>query len=203
MQRIGIYPAFGGVGGAARRRVRVRRAFSLMEAIVVVMILAIMATVVVPRLNAMVQRPARQSAILVGDFLTSVAQRDALTSQPLAIEFNGEQNTLSLLVPGDEPGQWRRDLVIRPIQLGEAYLVEASADGAMLDTSQFRVEFRVGSPRPLIEMAISDDRDSRNEGPFQVRLSPGSPRAVVEGVSAQSTAEGEDLDAAGKGEQPW
>lgn len=111
-----------GVWGArapAISRVTLARAgFSLMEAMVVVMILAIMATVVVPRLNAMVQRPARQSAILVGDFLTSVAQRDALTSQPLAIEFNGEQNTLALLVPADEPGQWRRDLVIAPIQLG-------------------------------------------------------------------------------------
>ena len=191
------------VGARRSERALARRGFSLMEAMVVVMILAIMATVVVPRLSAMVQRPARQSAILVGDFLTSVAQRDALTSQPLAIEFNGELNTLSLLVPADEPGQWRRDLVIHPIQLGDAFLVEASADGAMLDESQFRVEFRVGGARPLIEMAISDDRDSRNEGPFHVRLSPDAPRAVVEGVSVQSTADREDLDAAGKGEQPW
>lgn len=180
-----------------------RRAFSLMEAMVVVMILAIMATVVVPRLNAMVQRPARQAAIQVGDFLTSVAQRDALTSQPMAIEFSGEQNTLSLLVPSGAPGEWMRDLVIRPIQLGEAFLVEASADGAMLDASQFRVEFRAGGARPLIEMAISDDRDAKSQGPFRVRLSPDAPRAVVEGVSAQSEAGGEDLDANGKGEQPW
>ncbi len=180
-----------------------RRGFSLMEAMVVVIILGIMATVVVPRLNAMVQRPARQTAIMVGDFLTSVAQRDALSSQPMAIEFNAEQNTLALLVPGDEAGQWRRDLIIAPIQLGEAFLVDASADGAMLDASQFRVEFRVGGARPEIEMSISDNRDSRNEGPFHVRLAPDAPRAVVEGVSAQSQTDREDLDAEGKGEQPW
>lgn len=192
---------------SGRTRVRagisLRAGFSLMEAMVVVMILAIMSMVVVPRLNAMVQRPARQSAILVGDFLTSVAQRDALSSQPMAIEFNASQRRLSLLVPASTPGQWRQDTVIQPIDLGEAFLEDATADGAMLDPEQFRVEFRVGEARPLIEMAISDDRARGGEGPYHVRLTPDSPRAVVEGVSARDDSDREDLDAEGKGEQPW
>jgi len=190
-------------GNTSRALNRARVGFSMLEVLVVVVILAILATVVVPRLSALTQRPARSAAIRVGDFLTAAAQRDALTSQPLAIEYDGDEGFMYLLVPGAEPGSWSRDKVIQPADFGNANIVEATADGAMLERGHFRLEFRAGVTRPAILVSISDDRDPEGLAPYRVELSAEASRSVVVGVGAELEYTTIDLDAQGKGDEPW
>lgn len=192
-------------------RVQQRSAFSLVETLIVVVIVAILAAVVAPRLSAITQRPARGAALALGELLTAAAQRDALTSQPLAIEFDTASNTVALLAPArgtrlDEAasGALARDAIIQPADLGEARVVEVLADGAMVDASAgFRIEFRSGALRPSITVLLSDRRDPDGVDPVVVELAADASRAVVRTLGVQGESDAIDLDAMGKGEEPW
>jgi prepilin-type N-terminal cleavage/methylation domain-containing protein len=188
-----------------------RSAFSLVEILIVVVIVAILAAVVAPRLSAITQRPARGAALALGELLTAAAQRDALTSQPLAIEFDQPSNTIALLAPArgaalDAPANATlvRDAIIQPADLGDARVVEVFADGATVDaTAGFRIEFRSGAARPTITIMLSDRRDPDGVDPVVVELAADASRAVVRAVGDQGESDATDLDAMGKGEEPW
>src|SRR5258706_8186962 len=107
----------------------------MVELIVVVVILVILAAAVGPRLAAMGGREVRASAMEVGDLISVAARRDALTSQRVAIEFEGDKSRLVLMTMDVAPSQggsplaeWREDKLIPPVLLGSTKITDASTD---------------------------------------------------------------------------
>src|SRR5262249_48867512 len=110
----------------------------MLEVIVTVVIIAILATAVLPRLAAMGGRETRASALAVGDLISTAARRDSLTSQRVAISFDSERTrlTLTTLVTSPDQGnvaEWREDRLIPAVDLGDTRLVDALADGVPMD----------------------------------------------------------------------
>jgi hypothetical protein len=175
----------------------------------VAVILVVLAAAVGPRLAAMGGREVRANALAVGDLVSVAARRDALTSQRVAIEFQGEKGRLVLLamdaVPaqggGSASAEWREDRLIPAVQLGDTKITDALMDGVALDPRGWRVEFPQGGRRPSLELILSD---AKNKEHWRVDLPSSAAHAAVSpgnalGMSDQAV----DLDASGGGTSPW
>lgn len=176
----------------------------------VVIILAVLAGAIGPRLAAMGGREVRASALEVGDLVSVAARRDALTSQRVALEFEGDRGRLVLLTmdggssadgSARPPGEWREDTLIPAVTLGNARITDALTDGVALDPRGWRVEFPQGARRPALELILSDVKGKEH---WRVELPSSAAHAAVSpgnalGMNDQSV----DLDATGGGTTPW
>jgi len=184
------------------------RAFTIVELIVVVVILAVLAAAIGPRLAAMGGREVRASAMEVGDLVSVAARRDALTSQRVAIEFEGDKSRLVLMTMdvapsggGSPVAEWREDKLIPPVLLGNTKITDASTDGVALDARGWRVEFPQGGLRPALALILSDPKGKEH---WRVELPSSAAHAAISpgnalGMSDQAV----DLDAGGGGTSPW
>jgi prepilin-type N-terminal cleavage/methylation domain-containing protein len=184
------------------------RAFTIVELIVVVVILAVLAAAIGPRLAAMGGREVRASAMEVGDLVSVAARRDALTSQRVAIEFEGDKSRLVLMTMdvapsggGSPVAEWREDKLIPPVLLGNTKITDASTDGVALDARGWRVEFPQGGRRPALALILSDPKGKEH---WRVELPSSAAHAAISpgnalGMSDQAV----DLDAGGGGTSPW
>ena len=166
----------------------------------VVVILVVLAGAIGPRLAAMGGREVRASALSVGDLVSVAARRDALTSQRVALEYDGERSRFVLMtVDAASPGVWREDKLMPPLDLGDTRL-EASVDGVGLDAKGWRVEFPQGSRRPALQILLSD---AKNKEHWRVELPSSAAHAAVSaGNSLGMSDQAVDLDAGG-GTSPW
>ena len=181
-----------------------RRAFTIIEVIVVAIILAVLAAAVAPRLVAMGGREVRASALAVGDLVSVAARRDTLTSQRVALEFDANNDSLVLMTmqAADDSGavSWRPDKLMPGVVLGGT-VMQASADGVALDAKGWRVEFPQGSRRPSLEIVLSD---AKNKEHWRVNLPSIASHAAVSAGNAQGASDQSiDLDATGGGTSPW
>lgn len=187
-----------------------RLGFTLVELMVALVILAILSGVVIPRLAAGSSRTAEAEVRRVAELVSAAGRRDTLTSQQLAVDFDG--STFSLLLfrrpspseaaRGVAP-EWVRDSMTMPVTLRDAAVVSVSADGMDLDPRRFRVEFLPGATRPGLRLVLTQtDGQSR----WTLALSPRAFRATVtsgEDVLAGAETTMIDLDLAGKADEPW
>ncbi len=188
------------------------RAFTLVELVVVLIILAILAGVIAPRLLSGSSRTAEADVRRAAELVSTAGRRDSLTSQQLAIDYDGASSTLRLLVlrlpsavdaARGAPAEWVDDPLAMRVELKDVKLLSATTDGAELDPRKFRVEFKQAAVRPSLVMVFgpSEDRPA-----WTVSLTPGAYRAqVISGEDRfadvdQTTI---DLDLAGKSEEPW
>jgi type II secretory pathway pseudopilin PulG len=180
------------------------RGFSVIELIVVGVLLAVLAGVAAPRMASFLGRQVRADAAAVGEMLSAAARRDALVSQPLALDYDGEAGVLRVLVltQAQDGARWAEDRLMPSVVLAGAVLEHAAADGAGLNQSGWWVEFPQGGRRPGIELVLASDRSKER---WQVVLPSGASQAVVrpavEGAPLASGAV--DLDDAGQGSAPW
>jgi len=155
----------------------VRRAFSMVEVLVVILILAVLAGAVAPRLASFTALRVAPTARQTGDVLSIAARRDRLTSQRVAIDF--ADGTLRMLVLASSPegsgSEWREVPLAPPVMLGEVELVSARLDGVELDPEQWRVEL-AASGRPVSMVLLLAGPGGKD--PWTVELSP-------EGAAAQ------------------
>jgi prepilin-type N-terminal cleavage/methylation domain-containing protein len=184
------------------------RAFTIVELIVVVVILAVLAAAVAPRLASMGGRETRASAMAVGDLVSVAARRDALTSQRVAIEFNGDKGRLVLMTVDSAPSgsgapqaEWREDRLIPPVLLGNSKITDALMDGVALDARAWRVEFPQGGRRPGLELILSDAKGTEH---WRVDLPSSAAHAAISAGNALGMSDqAVDLDAGGGGTSPW
>jgi prepilin-type N-terminal cleavage/methylation domain-containing protein len=188
-------------------RTNPRTAFTIVEVIVVVVILVILAAAVGPRLAAMGGREVRASAMEVGELVSVAARRDALTSQRVAIEFEGDKGRLVLMTVDAAPAgggavaQWREDRLIPPVMLGKTKIADALMDGVSLDARGWRVEFPQGGRRPALELILSDAKGKEH---WRVELpSSAAQAAIAPGNALGMSDQAIDLDASGGGTSPW
>ncbi|HRJ50608.1 MAG TPA: type II secretion system protein, partial [Phycisphaerales bacterium] len=120
----------------AARRAGLRTGFTLVELIVALVILAILSGVVIPRLASGSSRTAEAEVRRAAELISAAGRRDTLTSQQLAVDFDGTTFTLMIFrrpSPADAAkgltAEWLRDAMTMPVELKDARVVAAVSDG--------------------------------------------------------------------------
>lgn len=187
------------------------RAFTLIELVLVVVIFAIAAGFLVPRLIARDRREAERSADAIRELLTAAAQRELLTGRGVALDFDREAGVIQVLTPRpQESGAWRSDVVLRPdplipaVDLAPLEITSAWNDGASLSPDRWRLMLSGLDRRPEIVLVVSDVRTGMI---WRIVLATDGGAATMsrtddpgEFAYARDTV---DLDRAGLREAPW
>jgi prepilin-type N-terminal cleavage/methylation domain-containing protein len=186
-----------------------RRAFTLIELVVALVLVAVLAGLIIPRLVSTGDRKSRAEAASVAELVSVAARRAALSTQRIALDFDSELGLRVLALRARDPQsfapgnvEWQPDVLAPPPSLSQVRVVSAISDGRALPAGRWRVEFAPGSRKPDLMVALEDDQgrawtvvlpsEAQTAG-----LVSGSPRDV--GVLSTSI----DLDATGKADQPW
>lgn len=188
-----------------------RRAFTLIEVIVVIILLAIVSAVVLPRALDNGRKRAEQTARSLASLLTAVAQRDATAFEPMSVAYEPEKNTIEVRVLRARGGErrWTPDLFIDSVALRDARVRSARLDDNPLGEQGWSIEVPVDRPRPAIEVALEADVARGDAGAWRVTLEPGASAARVREAEAAETGHDAvertvvDLDALGMGESAW
>lgn len=148
-------------GRTARRSQR--RAFTLLELLITLVIIAIFASITAPRLFRSNKHEFELFVERVGDMLTMYAQRENLMRQPIGLRINETANALELVVmrrnenETGAPSTWYVDRFVDPIRLPDQDVVERvefRADGAWTDIRAYPLANDPARPRPNINVFI-------------------------------------------------
>src|SRR5690606_39016870 len=148
--------------GSHQRVLRLRHnaGFTIVEVIVVMVVLAVLAGAIAPRLTSSAGRRARVEAQAVARTLSAAAMRDTLSSQRVALDFDGGVlRALALGATGDDPDvarAWRIDPLIPEARLTVLSFFGGAADLQRLDVSSFRLEFPRIARRPDSDFRLFD-----------------------------------------------
>jgi prepilin-type N-terminal cleavage/methylation domain-containing protein len=188
-----------------------RSAFTLIEMMVVVIVIAIVATMVLPRLVGQQRRQFQLTTDRVADLLTMFAQREALSGgQPVGIWHDKQRHALALMVLGidpqdpDAPAEWRLDRMVRPIKFPNTIAVDGGVtvlmDGQPVDISEWPIATEPGRLRPAVTInLITNDGDTRTLVLAGHSLSP----FVDDGRTRIVLREPIDLDGTGRHREDW
>ena len=194
-----------------RRRPRQRRAggaFTFVEVIVAIVVLAILAGAIALRLGSQGTRKARAELQAVEQALSSAAVRAAVSSQDVAIVYDGALaelfvQTRTAATDARRAGRvWQRDPLIAPARLEAMELVGGAADFERLSLQSFRIEFPRTGRRPDIDLRFVDERGRAWRAALASTAlgAVAGPEAEVEPVLAGAVV---DLDQIGQGRRPW
>lgn len=180
--------------------------FTIVEVIVVMVVLAVLAGAMAPRLTSSAGRRARVEARAIERTLSAAAMRDAMSSQRVALEFDGSSlRALAYGATGEDPEAdrvWRVDPLIPEARLTELSLAGGAADLERLSGQGFRIEFPRTGRRPDIDLRLIDSRGLV----WRAALRSGAMRAVAgreSDVTPAAAASIVDLDETGQGRRPW
>jgi prepilin-type N-terminal cleavage/methylation domain-containing protein len=186
-----------------------RPAFTLIELVVAIVIMAVMVGLIVPRLLSTTERKLRAEAQSVADLVTVAARRAALSTQRVALRFDSQTGLSVLVLRAKDPGsfatgnlEWAPDPLAPTVSLDDLSIGSAAADGKPLPASSWRVEFAPSVRTPDLAIGLREAGGRAwtvllASGSLQARAAEGSPLQVA----AQPTVV--DLDAGAKGDQPW
>ena len=185
-----------------------RRAFTLIELVVVTIVLGIVMFIAVPRFVGGNAREMDNAAHAVVDMLTMFSHRESTSDRPVAIEYDKSLHQFRLLIVEGDLQQkiastWIRDPHTRPVRLpNHVEIDEARIDGVPIADAddQWRIETEPGQTRPRIDIVLKS-------GGKQAHIS-----LLPYGVSAhraddksydEDTRRPIDLDAIGRGREQW
>ncbi len=181
-----------------------RKAFTLLEIIIVVIMIGIMSAIVLPRLTGNRGREFTLTAERIADIVLMYAHRNATSNQPSALQYNMETKEFSLLTKIEDEGEryWEYDPLAKPIYLPSWFEGESLSmfvDGDYTDTSQWPLTAAPGEARPLIEITL--DWENRSS---VISLAPHAvgPKLWLDGVGTEPLMP-IDLDSEGRGQEEW
>jgi prepilin-type N-terminal cleavage/methylation domain-containing protein len=169
------------------RRAGSRRAFTLIELIVVLVIVGVIAGLAAPRIIATDRRRAETSVRAVAATLTALAQRSALSGDRSRLVYLHEGRAPGLnQTPGpnqaagpsrdqpelrveslrargvdgpDEPERvWSRDPFTPPVRLLGVEIASAGVGPTVFEREDFTIDIVPGEPRPMIQLTIAEAR---------------------------------------------
>jgi prepilin-type N-terminal cleavage/methylation domain-containing protein len=184
-----------------------RRAFTLIEVVIVVLIISLMAGLIIPRLGGVGRRAEQLAVDRVADLLAAFSYRDSLASGSTAIEYSANQGSLTLLTlrrppeTPEDPPIWMRDVLAPVIRIPDTIVMNAYEDGAILPNGDWSLITNLDGTRPKIEIELSGSTVNAT-----VMLDPWAqtPAVVDENNPAPTTLlDAIDLDAVGQDKDPW
>ena len=192
---------------ASRRLSNAARAFTLVEIIVVVVILAIAAMAVVPKFMSTAKQEADIAVDKVGELMRLFAYRQALSSQQVAIWRDGADGRIQLLVKdivGDDAEserEWRGDRFAAPVRLPAGVdVTDVRMNDQRMRNDEWLLASVPGGLRPKIEIRIAGN------GVDATLVLPTGSASVVrvdEGREAPFVRVPIDLYQAGRDQEPW
>lgn len=176
------------------------RAFTLVELMVTLVVVALVLGFTVPRVATLVGRGVSAEADAVAALLSNAAGRVAVAPQPLRVVAEAdrvvvERRVLERTSRGDG-WVWQRDPFMPAVRLNRGAISRASVDGLAIDGPPWTAELGGGRS---VELGLSG-----SDRPVTVALLGGSLRAVVvEGEALVDPPGRVDLDASGMESTPW
>ncbi len=184
-----------------------RRGFTLLELLVVLVILALLFGMIVPRFAGTERRALQLASDQVADLLTMYAHRATLGQKPVGVGYDPERRAIMLLVIDidldrpDQPADWQVDRLVTPVKLPSTVdLLDARADGEPVDLALWPIANRPGKDRPTIEITLGG-----RDGETTVVLAPHAlaPRQIDPDEVGPAVRMPIDLDAAGRHREEW
>ena len=182
----------------------VRRAFTLLEMIVVVIVIGIMSALIIPRMGGNQYREYSLTVERVNDVVLMFAHRGSTSNQPAGLRFDSQRNQFELLTKVDEDGEyfWKPDPLARPVTLPDwfdEHALSIFVDGEYVDTMQWPITTTPGEARPLIEVALDwEEHSSLISLPAHAM----GPNIWLNGEGTEPLMP-IDLDASGQGREEW
>ncbi len=185
----------------------IRFGFTLIELIVVIMVMAIMATLILPRLFGNDRRQFQNVADQVSDLFMMYAQRESLGTKPVGLWEDTDRRQLKLMTLEvfddslEKQSDWVIDHTVRPVSLpNDVSILDVHADGESMDISQWPLQSPPGQLRPSLAIIL--------EGPNGViTIAIASHSLVALQIHSVQYAEWMggpvDLDAAGRDREDW
>ncbi len=185
----------------------IRFGFTLIEMIVVIIVMAIMATLILPRLFGNDRRQFQNVADQVSDLLMMYAQRESLGTKPVGLWENTERRQLELMTlevfddSVELQSGWVSDRTVRPVSLpNDVSILDVQADGESVDLSEWPMQSPPGQLRPSLAIIL--------EGPNGIiTIAMASHSLVALQIHSEQYAEWMggpvDLDAAGLDREDW
>lgn len=175
--------------------------------IVVIVVLAILATLIVPRMTGNQRREFRAAVDKVGDLLTMYGQRQNLGQKIVGLQQDRGGNAIALIeidsADATGQGQWRLDPYVKPVRL-PSFMTDADiefyVDGDPYDCSDWPLASEPGQERPTIEIRLRGPDDFAT-----LVLQPhGVAPIVVNGENSSGISRvAVDLDAEGRSREDW
>lgn len=191
------------------------RAFTLIELLVVILLVAVMAGLVAPRVFNSGRRQAEFESSQITQLLSIAARRAALSSEVVAVEYDGSVPQLTLVSLREEQSgrtrrrNWTQDPLVPPVVLSAVDILSAAADGQALGSAggKWWIDFNPTEPRPAIWLLVGA-RGSDSGSQWQVELLPEDTDASRRTMSQPSRASTSgamriDLDANNQGNTIW
>jgi prepilin-type N-terminal cleavage/methylation domain-containing protein len=138
-----------------------RRAFSLVEVIVVCALLAIVVATIVPRMVVVQSQREAKAVLEVEDLLRMYAFRNSAGTQQVGLSYNPSENALSLWIfdlnpeDPDGPRVWQEDRLSDVVQLPDGMVIaRAEADGIELSDDLWNIPTHPDGSRPRIQLDL-------------------------------------------------
>lgn len=191
-----------------------RRAFTLIEVILVCVMMALLAMVVLVRFSGTEGRRFELAVEEIGDLLLMYAVRSEFAEEPVGISSDPERNSLRLMLrrQADEsmPAEWVPDLSVQEVRLPasvDVSTLEFVLDGDLMDPADRPLTSIPGQPRPLMQVTVRST-DQRLPQEVILTLAPTAWRPTISGGSggliANDTVRAtEDLDNSGRWQEDW
>lgn len=189
-----------------------RRAFTLIELIVVIVLLTVIAGAIVPRLVTTEARRAETSVKNIAALLSAAAHRDAVGGDSIAIVHDGKagQMTLETLRRAESTAaaEWKRDRFTQPVEFDQVRVRQALIDGREASGNEWRIEFTPVEQRPTVELIVESGAEGKSRA-WYIELLPYDTSAKIvsmgggSSVPTSTALRSVDLDASGKGDSAW
>jgi prepilin-type N-terminal cleavage/methylation domain-containing protein len=185
------------------------RAFTLLEVIAVIIVLAVLASITIPRMTGNERRQFRLTVDQVGDLLTMYAQRQNLGAKVVGLYHNRAIHSLELVILDTDDGysgqqaNWRVDPYVPSIPLPR-FMMETDfaivANGEIIDASEYPLSSEIGQDRPWIEIHMRGAGESAvlSLAPYGV-----APMLTSSYLNAGVVRSRYDLDRAGRSREDW
>jgi general secretion pathway protein G len=179
---------------------------ALLEVTIVVVIIALLATLIVPRFSGTARREFRLLEEKVVDMLTMFAQREQLGRRPIGLQYDLDRRELMLVVleRGDRSSrenEWLIDQYVKPVRFPRTVsLASVLADGDPVDVVDRPLVVVPGQERPTVTLALQGEQEIST-----ITLSAHAivPRVTRAGDWSPDSVEPIDLDAAGRHREDW
>ena len=184
-----------------------RHGFTLLELLVVLVILALLSSMIVPRFAGTERRALQLASDQLADLLTMYAHRATLGQKPVGVGYDPDRRAIMLLVIDidddrpDQPADWQVDRLVTPVKLPSTVdLLDARADGEPVDMALWPIANRPGKDRPTIEITLVG-RDGETTVVLQSHAI--APRQIDPDGGGLAVRMPTDLDAAGRHREDW